>query len=101
MSVFGQKKCVLISSSRCAGLSLPLWEESSFLLTASFVYMWPESALVPEDVYTIWCFFYKRPLNSYNETVVCINIMDPLPRLRHDLRKNVHLVDGDVEAVST
>ena len=48
MSVFGQKKCVLISSSRCAGLSLPLWEESSFLLTASFVYMWPESNLVSE-----------------------------------------------------
>lgn len=39
MPVLGQKKGVLISSTRCAGLSLPLWEESSFILTASFVYV--------------------------------------------------------------
>ena len=99
MSVFGQKKGVLISSTRYAGLSLPLWEGSSFLLTASGVYVVGIHPCIWRCLYDL-VFFYKRPLNSYNETVVCINIMHPLPRLRHDLRKNVHLVDGDVEAVS-
>ena len=86
MPVFGQKKSVLISSTRCAGLSLPLWEGSSFLLTASVVYVVGIHPCIWRCLYDL-VFFYKRPLNSYTETVVRINIMHPLSLHRHHLRQ--------------